>query len=729
MKVAGVIINHEALATDRIYTYEIPEEMELKIGQRVRVPFGLGNRKLDGFVVSLGQSEELAYDKSKMKRVFSCDSDVYFNEKDLIIMEEIRKNYMASYLDVIKLMIPRGILQGMKHKMSENLYVLSPLGPKHSKSPYKEIYSEVEKNPGKYIKADLVRQGFSLSSVNTLIKHGYLAVLSEKDFRYNVEEYENYDKKNLNEEQMIAVDTIDKEEGVYLLHGITGSGKTEVFLELIRRSLLRGEDTIVLLPEISLTPQMIERFKGRFGKDITIFHSRLSDGERYDEWHRVMTGKVKIAIGARSALFLPFRNLKMVIVDEEHETTYKSEMSPKYNAKEVAQLMMEKNGGRLILASATPSVESYHEATQGKINLVTLTKRATEGTLPDMEVVDMREELLSGNRSIFSRVLMEKMEKVLERKEQMILFLNRRGFSTFVSCRSCGFVFKCSNCDISMTYHKDNSLVCHQCGARKYLPKTCPSCQSKYIKQFGTGTEKVEEAIRKLFPKAKVMRMDRDTTKQKSAYETMYQNFKNNDCDILIGTQMISKGLDFKDVTLVGILAADLSLNLPDFRSSEKTFQLITQVAGRAGRGDKKGEVIIQTYSPEHFAVEHAKIHDYEGFYKKEILMREALKNPPFTKIFHMVFSSEDEKLLQEKVTDIGERLRIYLKNYDNIILLGPSPCMISKIKNNYRWQIMLKGNFTPDIQEKIKTFIQDEMKSVYKIIKVSLDINPNSMM
>lgn len=729
MKVAGVIINHEALATDRIYTYEIPEEMELKIGQRVRVPFGLGNRKLDGFVVSLGQSEELAYDKSKMKRVFSCDPDVYFNEEDLIIMEEIRKNYMASYLDVIKLMIPRGILQGMKHKMSENLYVLSPLGPKHSKSPYKEIYSEVEKNPGKYIKADLVRQGFSLSSVNTLIKHGYLAVLSEKDFRYNVEEYENYDKKDLNEEQMIAVDTIDKEEGVYLLHGITGSGKTEVFLELIRRSLLRGEDTIVLLPEISLTPQMIERFKGRFGKDITIFHSRLSDGERYDEWHRVMTGKVKIAIGARSALFLPFRNLKMVIVDEEHETTYKSEMSPKYDAKEVAQLMMEKNGGRLILASATPSVESYHEATQGKINLVTLTKRATEGTLPDMEVVDMREELLSGNRSIFSRVLMEKMEKVLERKEQMILFLNRRGFSTFVSCRSCGFVFKCSNCDISMTYHKDNSLVCHQCGARKYLPKTCPSCQSKYIKQFGTGTEKVEEAIRKLFPKAKVMRMDRDTTKQKSAYETMYQNFKNNDCDILIGTQMISKGLDFKDVTLVGILAADLSLNLPDFRSSEKTFQLITQVAGRAGRGDKKGEVIIQTYSPEHFAVEHARIHDYEGFYKKEILMREALKNPPFTKIFHMVFSSEDEKLLQEKVTDIGERLRIYLKNYDNIILLGPSPCMISKIKNNYRWQIMLKGNFTPDIQEKIKTFIQDEMKSVYKIIKVSLDINPNSMM
>lgn len=346
-----------------------------------------------------------------------------------------------------------------------------------------------------------------------------------------------------------------------------------------------------------------------------------------------------------------------------------------------------------------------------------------------MEVVDMREELLSGNRTIFSRTLTKKMEEVLERKEQMILFLNRRGFSTFVSCRSCGYVFKCGSCDISMTYHKDNSLICHQCGARKYLPKTCPSCQSKYIKQFGTGTEKVEEAIRKMFPEAKVLRMDRDTTKHKAAYENMYQNFKNNDCDILIGTQMISKGLDFKDVTLVGILAADLSLNLPDFRSSEKTFQLITQVAGRAGRGDKKGEVVIQTYSPEHFAVEHAKTHDYEGFYEKEILMREALKNPPFTKIFHMVFTSEDEKLLKEKVMEIGERLRNFLKKYDTIILLGPSPCMISKIKNSYRWQMILKGDFSPDSQESIRLFVQNEMKSVYKTIKVSLDINPNSMM
>lgn len=728
MRFAGIVINNEALATDRVYTYRVPESMELSIGQRVRVPFGQGNKKLDGFVVSMGVEVSSA-ESRKIKDIFTAYTERYFEEKDLKLLEEIRRRYLATYIDVIKLILPRGILQGMKHKTSENLYSLKPLAEKHRKSPYLEIFTAIDHHPGKFIKADLVRQGFSLSSVNTLIRHGYVAVLSEKDYRYNVQEYEHYGKKVLNPEQQTAVEKMESAPGTYLLHGITGSGKTEVFLELIRRSLIRGEDTIVLLPEISLTPQMIERFKGRFGRDITIFHSRLSDGERYDEWHRVKSGKVKIAIGARSALFLPFKNLKMIIVDEEHESTYKSEMSPKYDAKEVARLKMEQVQGKLILASATPSVNSYHESMQGKMTLITLNRRATEGVLPKMEVVDMREELLRGNRTIFSRVLVEKMEGVLARKEQMILFLNRRGFSTFVSCRSCGYVFRCAHCDISMTYHKDNTLMCHQCGARRYLPKVCPACQSKYIKQFGTGTEKVEEAIRQMFPKARVMRMDRDTTRHKSAYDTMYQDFKNNECDILIGTQMISKGLDFKDVTLVGILAADMSLNLPDYRASEKTFQLITQVAGRAGRGDKKGEVVIQTYNPEHFAVEHAKEHDYDGFFRREIAMREALQNPPFTKLLYMVFTSEDEKILYEKVQETGERLRKFLSTYGKITVLGPSPCLIAKIKNNHRWQILLKGDISYDLAEQVKDWIQEEMKSVYKIIKVSLDINPNSMM
>ena len=474
---------------------------------------------------------------------------------------------------------------------------------------------------------------------------------------------------------------------------------------------------------------MIERFKGRFGKDITIFHSRLSDGERYDEWYRVKSGKVKIAIGARSALFLPFKNLKMVIIDEEHESTYKSEMNPKYNAKEVAELMMEKNQGQLVLASATASVESFHRAKDGEIELITLHERATSGVLPSMEIVDMRDELLSGNRSIFSRALLEKMKERLDRKEQIILFLNRRGFSTFVSCRACGYVFKCDNCDISMTHHRDNSLMCHQCGARKYLPKTCPVCQSKYIKQFGTGTEKVEESVRKFFPDARVMRMDRDTTRQKNSYEIMYNDFKNNEFDILIGTQMISKGLDFKDVTLVGVLAADLSLNMPDYRASEKTFQLITQVAGRAGRGDKPGEVIIQSYSPDNFAITSAQAHDYDGFYQKEVEMREVLNNPPFSSLFYVVFTSENEELLIKNTQYIGGLLRKHLTKYDNIILLGPSPCIISKIKSNYRWQVLIKGEIHEETALEIKNLIQNEMKSIYKEMKVSMDLNPNSMM
>lgn len=712
---------------DMIFTYKIPESMKVSVGQRVKVSFGQGGKKIDGFVLKI--TEDMPENIKRIKEIHSVYPEIYFEEDKVDFIEEIRKRYLSTYLDAIKLLIPRGILNGMKYKTSEKLYFTKEADGRYEKEPYLGILDLVKKNQGNFIKADISKLGFSLSSVNTLIKHGYLTVMNENDYRYNVDEFEEYKAKKLNREQSLGVEKISGSPGTYLLHGITGSGKTEVFLELIRRNIENGYDSIVLLPEISLTPQMIERFKGRFGKDITIFHSRLSDGERYDEWHRVRSGKVKIAIGARSALFLPFKNLRLVVIDEEHESTYKSEMSPKYNAKEIAEYMMEKNGGQLVLASATPSVESFHRAENKEIELITLSERATNARLPKMDVVDMREELMSGNRSIFSNMLMKKITETLERKEQIILFLNRRGFSTFVSCRACGFVFKCENCDISMTHHRDGSLMCHQCGARKYLPKTCPSCQSKYIKQFGTGTEKVEEAIRQAFPQARVMRMDRDTTRQKSSYETMYNEFKNNECDILIGTQMISKGLDFKDVTLVGILAADLSLNLPDYRAAEKTFQLITQVAGRAGRGDKPGEVVIQTYSPENFAIQSARSHDYLGFYRREIEMRDVLKNPPFSSLLYLVFSSEDEQLLIKKTQYLGGLLRKHLTKYDNMILLGPSPCIISKIKNSYRWQVLIKGDIEEGTALLIKNLIHDEMKNLYKEIKVSMDINPNSMM
>jgi len=727
MNYAGIIVNNEALAMDMVFTYKVPEGKSVEIGQRVKISFGQGNKKIDGFVLRI--TDTVPVGVRNIKEISSAYPEVYFDASKVPFIEEMRKRYLATYLDIIKLIIPRGILMGMKYKTSEKLYFVREAEGKYAEGKYESILDLIRKNPGQFIKADIVKQGFSLSSLNTLIKHGFLDVMSENDYRYNIVEYERYAPKILNEEQINAIDEINKAKGTYLLHGITGSGKTEVFLDLIRKNIEEGMDSIVLLPEISLTPQMIERFKGRFGRNITIFHSRLSDGERYDEWHRVKSGKVKIAIGARSALFLPFKNLKLVIIDEEHESTYKSDMNPKYNAKETAEMMMRETEGRVVLASATPSVESFHRAELHEITLLSLKERATSGTLPKMEIVDMRDELMSGNRSIFSRNLHQKMTKALENKEQIILFLNRRGFSTFVSCRSCGYVFRCDNCDISMTFHKDGSLMCHQCGLRKSLPKTCPSCNSKYIKQFGAGTEKVEEAIRKEFPEARVMRMDRDTTRQKNSYETMYNDFKNNAFDILIGTQMISKGLDFKDVTLVGILAADLSLNLPDYRAPEKTFQLITQVAGRAGRGDKAGEVVIQSYTPEDKAILAAKNHDYEGFYRREIEMRRMLHNPPYSKLLYIVLTSENEEILIKNIQILGGILRKHLLKYANMVLLGPSPCIISKIKNSHRWQLLIKGEFDEGFAGEIKGLVHETLRTCQKEIKVNLDINPNSMM
>ncbi|HSP46959.1 MAG TPA: primosomal protein N' [Clostridiaceae bacterium] len=724
MQYAGIVVNNEAQAMDRIFTYKVPEGHSLAVGQRVQVPFGMGNKKVDGFVLCV--LAELEGKVRGLKEITTIYPGSFFGEFSVQLIEELRKRYLCTYIEAIRVMIPVGTLKGMNFKTAEKLYAVGEPEGRYDKENYRAIVDLVKRNQGKFIKSDVVKQGFSMSSLNTLIRAGCLEVSSEHSYRYSIAEYEEYCAPVLNVEQQAASDRIMSTPGTYLIHGITGSGKTEIFLDVIRCMLEEGKDSIVLVPEISLTPQMIERFKGRFGKEVSIYHSRLSDGERFDEWHRVKSGQVKIAIGARSALFLPFQDLGLIVIDEEHEGTYKSEMSPKYSAVEMAEFMMGQRGGRLVLASATPSIESYYRAMKKEITLIELKKRATIGTLPVMETVDMREELKKGNRSIFSHSLRTEIEEALKNKEQVILFLNRRGFSTFVSCRSCGMVFRCPNCDVSLTYHNNSNLTCHHCGFRRSLPKVCPKCESKYIKQFGTGTEKVEELVRKEFPEANVIRMDRDTAKSKSAYDDMYNSFKNNEGDILIGTQMITKGLDFKGVTLVGILAADLSLNLPDFRAGERTFQLITQVAGRAGRGDKEGKVIIQSYEPTNPSIVSAKNHDYKGYYKREIRAREILKNPPFTRMVAIVLNSEHEQNLIKCIQLIGNELRNFLTKHDTMVMLGPSPCLISKIKNNYRWQIILKGQITSELAREIKDLVLEHNKD--KEIKTSFDINPNSL-
>ncbi|NLC66622.1 MAG: primosomal protein N' [Clostridium sp.] len=724
---AEIVINNESFSTDMLFTYKVKEGTKVNIGQRVKVPFGNYKTMPDGFVIDLRESFD--GDLDKLKEIEYIYDEIYFDKSGVDLIKELRKRYLASYLDGVKLLIPKDVLRGMNFKIRQVLYPGKALEGSFKSERYQTIYEKVEKSKGKLIRNDLGKQGFSLSSINTMIKHGFLELIDEKDQRYNVESYKNYKEPTLNSEQTNAVETILKNKGTYLLHGITGSGKTEIFLYIIKKAIEKNEDSIVLLPEISLTPQMIERFKGRFGENITVYHSRLSPGERHDEWHRVKQGKVKVAIGARSALFLPFNNLKNIIIDEEHEKTYKSDMNPKYDAREVSEFMSKYNEGTLILASATPSVETFKRAEDKEITLIELKNRATKSLLPEMEIIDMRQELKSGNKSIFSHKLRNKIQEKLDKNEQIILFLNRRGFSSFVSCRSCGYVFECDRCDISLTYHRGGKLLCHQCGFSRFLPKTCPSCKSKYIKQFGTGTERVEMEVRKYFPKAKTIRMDGDTTKGKNSYDTMYNDFKSGRKDILIGTQMISKGLDFKNVTLVGVLAADLSLNMPDYRSSEDTFQLITQVSGRSGRGEKEGEVIVQTYSPENKAIINAKNYDYDSFYRDEIIKRQALNNPPFSKIYEIALSSTSKKLLVDNIKIVGDLIKDKLKDKSDIIILGPTSNLIGKINNNYRWHIILKGNISYELGAKIKDLVYKTLRKHQRKIKINIDINPTSLM
>lgn len=727
---AGVIINSSSSALDKAFTYAVPDKIKekLQIGSRVLVPFGKGNKRTEGFVVSIPDAAA-----GNIKEISSlCDDLPLFTEEDLALMDRMRERYLCTYMEAIKVLIPSGITKGIRTRKEDFVFTKEKPSGRYDKEIYWSIWDIVSRNNGKFNKNRLADDfGLSLSSVTSMIKNGFLQQHEGVINRYNDREYSSYSKKELNSDQRRIVEGILKSCGQeFLIHGVTGSGKTEIYMHLVSEMIQQGRDSIILVPEIALTPQMVERFKGRFGSDISVFHSRLSQGERFDEWFRVKEGKVKVAIGARSALFLPFEDLGLIVIDEEHEGSYKSDSNPKYHAREIAEIKSGLNGCKVVLGSATPSLESYYRAVTGEMELFTLKERADGANMPSIQVVDMREELKNNNRSIFSEELTKGIEVCLARKEQVILFLNRRGFSTFVSCRSCGYVYKCESCDISLTYHHGSGmLTCHYCGKSRKLDKLCPSCGSKYIKYFGIGTERLESEAKKQFPGAKTLRMDFDTTRKKDSHESIYNSFKNQEADILIGTQMVAKGLDFKNVTLVGIIAADLSLNLPDFRSGERTFQLITQVSGRAGRGKKAGKVIVQTYSPDNYSIGYAVNGDYEGFFREEIEIRRLMDYPPFTEILSINMSSEQEELLIKCIQNVGIILRNIVADYDKIDLLGPNPCMISKIKDSYRWQLMLKGRIEPDFAHYIRKTVYDLTKDVYNSIRVSIDINPTSLL
>ncbi|RIL73055.1 primosomal protein N' [Staphylococcus devriesei] len=583
---------------------------------------------------------------------------------------------------------------------------------------------------------ELEEMGFSKSSIDGLVKKGFIekydAQVERDPFANRV--FEREDKRTLTSEQQIAFqkikDKIDsQEQRTFLLHGVTGSGKTEVYLQTIEEVLNSGKEAMMLVPEIALTPQMVLRFKRRFGDDVAVLHSGLSNGERYDEWQKIRDGRARVSVGARSSIFAPFKNLGIIIIDEEHESTYKQEDYPRYHAREIAQWRSEYHQCPLVLGSATPSLESYARAEKDVYQLLTLPTRVNQQALPTIDIVDMREELSSGNRSMFSNELREAIQERLDKKEQIVLFLNRRGYASFMLCRDCGYVPQCPHCDISLTYHKTtDQLKCHYCGYQEVPPNICPNCESPHIRQVGTGTQRVEEILQQEFETARIIRMDVDTTSRKGAHEKLLTDFEQGKGDILLGTQMIAKGLDYPNITLVGVLNADTMLNLPDFRASERTYQLLTQVSGRAGRHEKPGKVIIQTYNPEHYAIEDVQKNDYLTFYRKEMDFRKLGKYPPYYFLVNFTISHKNMKKVMEASKHIHQVLLQHLT--DKALVLGPSPAAIARINNEHRFQILVKYKREPELLKALQ-YLDEVYHEAYMKDKLSLkiDINPQILM
>ena len=742
--IAEIIINRTAKRLNRTFDYKVPIELEelIMIGSTVLVPFGKSSTLEEGYVV--GIKENTTYE---VKEIVKIKHNL--TEKQIELAKWMAKRYFCNISDCIKQMLTPGTKskkaeKNVQDKTINAVYLKKDIDEIQFDIEMGKIKSEKQKKILQFLKnnegatvpeIELFTDG-SRAIVKTLEKNGYVEIIEKKIERNPLANKKIGKTENLkltDEQQSaynkVALDITTNSYEQFLLYGVTGSGKTEVYLQLIGKALEQDKTAIVLVPEISLTPQMIDRFIARFNKDeIAVLHSKLSIGERYDEWNKIKEGKAKIIIGARSAIFAPTENIGIIIIDEEHDSSYKSEAIPKYDAKEIAKKIAKENNCPLVLGSATPDLVTYYKAQQGKITLLELTKRANNSKLPEVEIVDLKMELANGNRSMLSVKLHDKIEQNLKEKRQTILFLNRRGFSTFIMCRECGYTVKCKNCNISMTYHKtENKLKCHYCGYEENVVTTCPECHSDKIRYFGTGTQKLEQEINKIFPEASTIRMDIDTVTKKNSHEEILNKFKNENIDILIGTQMVVKGHHFPNVTLVGVIAADSSLNIDDYRANERTFQILTQVAGRAGREQLDGNVVIQTYNPDNFSIICAQKQDYEMFYNTEIALREQLKYPPFCDIILIGFNSLSEK----EIMDASTKIYNYLKNNLNeqeFKVLKPMPSPIDKIQNRYRWRIIIKGNMTEAANNVLNTCLRKFYNSNYKNTRVSVDVNPNNM-
>ena len=729
---ADVIVDINHYETDKVFEYSFYGS-EVRAGSRVIVPFG--KTVIEGIVI--GVKEKSEYPVERIKNILRVVEETpALSEETLALMNYVAESCFVTRALALRLFLPSEMRKG---KVKEKLVTFVKLKDDVDssaviktlrKSAVKQIELLKFLSDGEKVKQSVISEKFGRSALKSLESKGIIEVSEEKDYRSPYKNLSSEKKEiRLTESQQAAIDSINKtDKTTTLLFGVTGSGKTEVYLNLISEVEKQGKTAIMLVPEIALTPQMLRQLRAKFGNNAAILHSGLSAGERFDEWWRIRDGEAKIVIGARSAVFAPIENIGLIIIDEEHDGSYFSESAPRYDTFKIAKFRAEYYGAKIVLGSATPSVGSYLKAKNGEYNLVTMPERINKKPLPEVEIVDMRNEVRRGNNSVLSSVLKAELDECLKKGNQAIIFLNQRGYSKTVICTECGHVQKCEACDVSLTYHKeDDSLLCHYCGAKYKMIKACTECGSPYIRYGGVGTERVVIELQQLFPAAKILRMDRDTTQTKEGHFNILNAFSEKKADILVGTQMVAKGHDFPSVTLVGILDADQSLHFSDYRSSERTFQLITQVAGRSGRAEEKGKVVLQTYSPENFVLRQAINYNYENFYNQEISIRKSTAFPPFTDIVRVLLSSEKEETVTAATGNCyAEIEKIYKNNREKFRFFGAMKAPIKKLQNKYRLQILMRIN--ADDEKLLREIYNCARKSETRNVFVSFEVNPNNL-